>query len=530
MSTAMTNERLQKLLALKKREEMKDALNEEMKAQYSGRGVPSQRIEREVQNFIRCAGLTESNLNRLNRRMDKVAQKKDGDNMSTVTGVSAYSLRSTVTGVSKYTESQPGQDAPTTDAIPQGTIAPAKRVALPKDELPKDNTVKEGGLGVVGAKLAPITEDKFTAEEAEEEVEPDFAWAQLDKYAALLHERDACQKKEQITRLQNELKKDLDQQVTDKRIRKQKENEDEQQYFEVQLGEIEKWKEHEKNRIIEVKAKHQKEKEERDQQLTHSTHLKKAQAEKQLTEDRALLDKIAQELDTERRLYDTRRKQHKEAMSSVWKSTQSDVEDKKSKHAQQMEEDTKQMHEYINMLEAKEKKTQKDAKDRLDRHAEFLNNMKAAGLEEEKEREMTDTVRVAQEQKSASLKALQLERQKRDELKAMRLENQSYLFEQMKQKEDVKKREQEEKLMQAQYLACDTAHFHEAEQQKITDKRERNVQHRRELENQIMSNMKPYPGLAVSKRTATETEVKMSQCEVKMNKRLVTEVKTAMAS
>merc|ERR1719161_1031024 len=95
----------------------------------------------------------------------------------------------------------------------------------------------------------------------------------------------------------------------------------------------------------------------------------------------------------------------------------------------------------------------------------------------------------------------------------------------MKQKEDAKKRENDEKLMQAQYLACDTAHFHESEQQKLTDKRARNVEHRRELENQIISNMKPYPGLAVSKRSATDSEVKMSQCEVKMNKRLVKEVK-----
>merc|ERR1719379_1184119 len=119
---------------------------------------------------------------------------------------------------------------------------------------------------------------------------------------------------------------------------------------------------------------------------------------------------------------------------------------------------------------------------------------------------MSETVRVAQEQKSASMKALQLERKKRDELKVMRLENQSYLFEQMKQKEDAKKQEQEEKLMQAQYLSADTAHFHSSEQQKLTDKRARNIEHRRELENQIISNMKPYPGLAVSKRTSTDPD------------------------
>lgn len=516
MSTGMTNERLQKLLALKKREEMKDALNAEMKAQYSARGVPSQRIEREVQNFIKCAGLTESNLNRLDRRMQKSVGKKDDDNMSTVTGVSAYSMRSTMTGISKYTESQPAKE--TTDAAPQGATGATKGVPAPKDELPKD-TVKSGSLGVTGAKLAPITEDKGNADDYEEEFDAEIHWADLDKYAALLHERDAGQRKQQITRLQNELRKDLEQQISDNKIRKQKEKESDQAYWESQMGEIDKWKDHEKDRITEQKVKHQKEKEERDKELNYCNSLKKAEADKNLDEDRALLDKIAQELDSEKRLYDTRKKQHREAERQK-EAIQAELDLKKAKRAQEMEEDTKQMLEYMKMLEAKEKKTAQDAKDRLAKHAEFLNNIKATGLEDEKEHEAADTARMQQEQKMASTKALALERKKRDNLKAMRLENQSHLFEQMKEKQSIKKKEQEEKLVQAEYLASDTADFHASEQQKLADRKSRLLEHRRQLENQIIANMK-YP---------SGTEVKMSQCEVKMNKRLVKEVKSAMSA
>ena len=147
-----------------------------------------------------------------------------------------------------------------------------------------------------------------------------IAWADLDKYAALLHERDAYQRKEQLVRLQNELKKDLDQQVSDNRIKKQKELDDDKQYWESQIGEIEKWKENEKNRVLEQKAKAEKEKEDRDRQLAYSNSIKQAEAEKLMNEDRALLDKIAQDLDSERRLYDTRKKQHKEAMAKLWQA------------------------------------------------------------------------------------------------------------------------------------------------------------------------------------------------------------------
>lgn len=531
MSTSMTAERYQKLLALKRREDMKDALNAAYKAQYS-KLVPSQKIENEVQNFIRCAGLTENNLNRLTRRMEKHVEKKDDDNMSTVTGVSAYSARSTMTGVSKYSEtSKPAQDTQTADTAPTGAVTPGKRVPAPKDELPTD-TVKSG-LGVVGAKLAPITEDNADAEAIDKGALSGIAWADLDKYAALLHERDAYQRKEQLVRLQNELKKDLDQQVSDNRIKKQKELDDDKQYWESQIGEIEKWKENEKNRVLEQKAKAEKEKEDRDRQLAYSNSIKQAEAEKLMNEDRALLDKIAQDLDSERRLYDTRKKQHKEAMAKLWQANAGVAGDanaaKKEAKAKEQEEDTKQMYAYMKMLEDKEKKTASDIKKRLDAHAEFLDNIKCSGLQDEKDREMSETVKMQTEQKAATRKAMEVERKKREDLKAMRLENQTYLFGQMKEKQDLKKKDQEEKLLAAQYLASDAALFHEEESKKVADKRLRNVEHRLGLEKQISANSKPYPGLAIAqKSTVTDSELTMSKCEVAMNKRLVGEVKAAI--
>jgi hypothetical protein len=219
-------------------------------------------------------------------------------------------------------------------------------------------------------------------------------------------------------------------------------------------------------------------------------------------------------------------------MGKVWSATQQDVEEKKKHDAQQLQEDTDQMNEYIAMLEQKEKKKTQDSKKRLNAHSDFLDKMKAAGLEEEKERELSETVRVASEQKAASQKASELEKKKRDDLKAMRLENQSYLFDQMKEKQDNKQRDHDEKLLQAKYLASDTAHFHTSEQAKLADKRARNLEHRRELENQIMANMKPYPGLAANQRSTVsgKNEVNMSSSEVKMNKRLVAEVKSALSS
>merc|ERR1719265_1602940 len=264
------------------------------------------------------------------------------------------------------------------------------------------DSMKAGSLGVSGMKLAPITEDNAPSEMGE--AAGDFPWAELDKYAAMLHERDAMQKKEQICRLQSELKKDLDQQVSDNRVRKQKERDSDLQYFNNQVGEIEKWKEHEQSRIMSQKEKHQKEKEDRDEQLRYSNSLKEAETAKRQDEDQQLLNKIAQELDTERRLYETRKKQQREGMGKSWNSTQDASNEKKKKIAAQQEEDTQQMNQYIKMLEDKEKKKQDDTKRRLDAHADFLDNIKASGLESEKERALSETARVTTEHKEATKK------------------------------------------------------------------------------------------------------------------------------
>jgi len=443
-------------------------------------------------------------------------------------------MRSTVTGVSKYSESQHAEDAKPADLVAPGSSIvrkgpPAKHGG---EGLPKDS-VKPGGLGVSGMKLAPISEDSVPAEKnsASATADDDFGWAELDKYAALLHQRDAMQKKEQIVRLQSELKKDLDQQVSDKKVRNQKEKESDLVYFHSQIGEIEKWKEKEASKVIDQKVKHLKEKDDRDAQLAYSNSLKHAEVERREEEDRKLLDKIAQDLDTERRLYDTRKQQYREAMAKDWMGTQGQVEEKKKKIAQQNEADTNQMNQYIAMLEQQEKKKKDDSQNRLDAHADFLSRIKAAGLEDEKEKEMSETARVISEQIEANQKAMELERKKRDDLKAMRLENQSYLFEQMKEKQSSKQKETADKFIQAQYLASDTADFHSTELAKLADKRARNMEHRKELEKQINTNSKPYPGLAISQRSGIAgSEVNMTTSEKKMNKRLVAEVKSAMTS
>jgi len=101
-TSRLSDKRREKLLNLKMREDLKDALTEKFKSRFGSgaqqRGpdevsVASEAIRGEVHNFAQYADVTEANLGRLERRIHRQALKgreSDADNMSQ-SGVSAYS-------------------------------------------------------------------------------------------------------------------------------------------------------------------------------------------------------------------------------------------------------------------------------------------------------------------------------------------------------------------------------------------------------------------------------------------------------
>merc|ERR1719238_2283476 len=94
----------------------------------------------------------------------------------------------------------------------------------------------------------------------------DFDWSKLDEYASYLHEQDALRQKAGVMAMQQKLRLDLDRQVADQRMKKQRQREEEQKYYMNQLVEIEQWKEMERAKADELHHKAQKEKRDRDEQ------------------------------------------------------------------------------------------------------------------------------------------------------------------------------------------------------------------------------------------------------------------------
>merc|ERR1719217_725669 len=98
----------------------------------------------------------------------------------------------------------------------------------------------------------------------------DFDWSKLDEYASFLHEQDAFRSKQQYNAMQERLRSDLDRQVTDTRMKKQKERENDNKYHLSQIKEIEDWNEQEKQKAQDMKNRSIQEQVERDAQLAEN--------------------------------------------------------------------------------------------------------------------------------------------------------------------------------------------------------------------------------------------------------------------
>merc|ERR1712217_600867 len=94
-----------------------------------------------------------------------------------------------------------------------------------------------------------------------------------------------------------------------------------------------------------------------------------------------------------------------------------------------------------------------------------------------------------------------------------------YLFEQMQQKQQMKQAELDRKKNLGKILEIEAKGFEDDERQRNIDRRERNFQHRQELEKQIMAKMNN-----PSKRDA------MSESEMRINRRLLEHAEGLLAT
>lgn len=464
----LSDKRREKLINLKKREDLKDALTDKFKGRFGSgaqqRGadevsVASEHIRAEVQNFADYADVTEANLGRLERRIHRKALQKGPEvDVSSQSGVSAYS------GMSRRSRSVASMTA---DSV------------LGKQNVP-------------------------------------FDWARLDEYASYLHEQDAARQKQGVCALQRKLRKDLDIQVAERKAKQTEGAEEERRYHNNLMVELERWKQTEQARAEELRQKLQREKKDRDEQLAYERQLKDEAATKKKEEEAALVDKIVTEMEAEQIRYEKKKIEQKKAMRKVFEENTEDQRKREAAIKAQQEKDAAAMKEYNRILDEQEEQRAEELANRMGRQKALMDKLQANVAQQAKESGDNDAKRAQMQQDEMDRHYAEAERVKQQRLKQLRLETQAYLFKQMAEKDNRKNEDKDLQNIQSQILERDTEEYNEIEKEKLVAKKIRNFEHRKEIESQILLN---------SKKSVPE----MSEAEVKMNRQLLGLVNRTLA-
>jgi len=432
----MTEQRRERLINLKKREDLKGALTEKFKTRFGTgareRGddevsVTSSAIRREVDHFAGKADVTEANLGRLERRLQGKAQKNAGNRpMDQVSMYSGASRRS------------------------QGLSSNGRGVM--------------GSSGQLGAS---------------------FDWARLDEYASYLHEQDAIRQKIGVSALQRKLKMDLDHQVQEKANKRNAADEEDRRYHQNSMVELERWKQTEQMRQEELHEKLQREKRDRDEQLAFEQKLKNAELQRKKDEESCLVEKIVNEMESEQKKFERKKEENKKKMYKVFLENQEDQKIRNQQKKEQSEREAAAMVEYNRILDEQEEQRAEELANRMGRQKELMEKLMGNVQEQTKNAGDNDAQRANAQQDEMDRHYFEAEKAKQTRLKQMRSENQAYLIKQMGEKDGRKGDDRQLGDIQAQILQTDTDEYNQIERQKAVDKRIRNFEHRQDLEKQI---------------------------------------------
>lgn len=443
LGTGMSDARRAKLMDLKRREDLKDALTDKFKGRY-GRGankevdemsVASDVIRKEVDRFSRKAGITEANLMRLERRLQGRAKGKitrNADDASSVcTGVSGYSTMSRA----RSATSLAGRNV----------------------------------VGGAGKKKLPDSYD----------------WTRLDEYASYLHEQDSLRQQLGVQALQRKLRMDLDQQVAEKEQKKTDAVDEERRYHQNSLMELERWKEQEQAREEEKHEQVMREKADRDAQLQYEKQLKSQEEQKRKDEEADLVEKIVDEMESEQNKFERKKEKTKKAMRRVFEENMEDQRKRNQEEKEAREAEAAQMKEYNRILDEQEEQRAEELAQRMERQAALMKKLQENVDGIKKGAGDNDAQRAAAQQEEQDRHFFEAEAVKQSRLGQMRLENQSYLLKQMDEKDGRKDEDKYLQHIQAQILERDTDEYNAIEKQKVIDRRFRNVEHRKDIERQM---------------------------------------------
>jgi len=334
-------------------------------------------------------------------------------------------------------------------------------------------------------------------------------WAVLDKLADQLHRQDASTQKQKELELQQRLRNDLDKQIADTKLKKNREREEDRKFHESQVDAIQKWHEQESAKEKARKDRLRVVARERDVQLELNRKRRDEEKQRLQQEAQKMQDDIERGMDSDRRLAEKKLHQRRQQIQKALEMSSESAKMREDMLRQQRQQEEQSVEEYQLKKEQRQQQVQ-ESKDKDISRRNVLESVAQERAAVEKRLE-DEAVAKAKAQRAAKDKAaIEKERANQDRLTKQRLDTQAYLLSQMKEKQSIKAAEKERKREVRQTLETSTRDLEAEELRRVEDKKVQHLRHKVELEKQIAERAAIGPPKDV-----------LSDAELKINKKLL---------
>lgn len=479
VSSGMSEQRREKLLKLKHREDLKGKLVTKFLAKYGNRRRPSF-IEQEVESALAGLPLTEENLKKLDERI----------NAGTSIGHSSYmSGISVKTGASQVASVKPPKSE-------KSVLYMSGASKLSEQSKLEDAHTQFDIKSHVSSEILPSDKDE---------------WAVIMEYKQALYREEEARRQERLKQQKEALKMELDRQIEEKKRKQQMEKLELQQYIETQEYNLKQYdaKEEARQKLQREKIAHEKML--REKQLRDLKRMKRHQVKEELNTDVAMVNRLQQEHREEMEAY---KKKKYEEMLQRRQMLDENMKNKarmKEKEAYERQEDIEMQRAHERILDKIEEDRLNEMRKREERIQGYMNSMGEAVLKQQKDSNLEEDRRLMDYYSRTIEYDEEEQRRLKERDRLQKAEMRKILKIQMEEKEARKKKEKDLQTKQALIWKKDCEEF---------DKINREEKEKRDMIYKMYSN--ELQGQIADKKTS---EIhKMDYIERALNKPLLKEV------
>ena len=338
-----------------------------------------------------------------------------------------------------------------------------------------------------------------------------YEWKRLDRYAKIIQAHDEARGKDEKHAAQARMKRDLDKQVADVRARKEREKNDNVEYYKNLTIEIEQWKDYDQRVAEDRKAKAEMEKMDRDEQLQFDALRKKQADERRQLEDQKLLERIDSELEAEQRETMEKKMKEKLLIKELMRENEEERLAKLALKKAQTTAELRQLQEFNELVERQAQQREAELTKRVERQKLLIKKMEESVMRKQEEKSNDDNVRALKQQAERDARAIEVEAFKTRRLKELQNEMKETLRQQVEEKASRKVEEAELRNLHAQILRLDTNDFEQSEQERRAIKKKLVSRYTEQLNAQVAS--------LKQKRQLDKDE--MSRDEILLNRDLI---------